>query len=204
MIEFACGTGRVLRMLHDVGYSCIGVDLSPEMSAYAHHSVMLSTEVINADMISTPFKAGGFAASLNVLSSISCLDGMKAINVHLRDASRILSSHGIYVIDFLLGVPRKRREHWQIQRGQDRYEVSWEITGISQRRDKFVEEIEVRSGVNVLQSKAQTTIIPAKDFRAAVSKAGFKVEAWFRPFRARPLHNQPTGGRVIAVLRKMT
>jgi methyltransferase family protein len=190
-------------MLSGAGYSCFGIDLSPEMSSYANHSPsLLSIAVITADMMFAPFKTGSFAAAINTLSSISCLDGMKSVNAHLRVASRVLCGHGLYLIDFLLGVPRKRHERWQIMRGRDRYDVAWDIVDISRRGDKFLEKIEVRYGSEVFRSRSQTTIIQARDFGAAVSEAGFHVESWFRPFRQRPLKVPPARGRVIAVLRK--
>jgi ubiquinone/menaquinone biosynthesis C-methylase UbiE len=203
VIEFASGTGRILKMLSGAGYSCFGIDLSPEMSSYAHHALSpLSSEVITADMLSAPFKTKSFAAAFNALSSISCLDGIDSVKTHLREASRVLSNRGIYIIDFLLGVPRKSHEQWEIERGQDRYEVRWEVVRVDRSSDKFVEEIEVRKGSNVFQSRSQTTILRRRDFESAASEAGFDVERWLRPFRERPLHDRPTRGRVIAVLKK--
>lgn len=182
----------------------MGIDLSREMSTYAHQHSSLSTEVITADMVSPPFKTGSFASAINTLSSISCLDGMTSIATHLREACGLLSSHGVYVIDFLIGVPAKRREKWQIERGQVRCEVRWEIVNINRRSEKFLERISVRTGSRVLQSTSQTTVIRGEEFCSAASKAGFDVESWFRPFRMKPLDNRPTRGRVIVVLRKKT
>ncbi len=203
VIEFACGTGRILRMLSEAGFGCFGIDLSLEMSHYAHRkNSPKTTEIVTADMTSAPFKTRSFAAAINTLSSISCLPSLNAVASHLREASRILSSHGVCVIDFLLGKPVRKKEHWRIVRENERYEVFWEVGSISRRRDKFAEKIEVKTGSRVLLSASETTIIGRRDFYLAVSKAGFEVEHWFRPFRKSPLDNVPVRGRMIAVLRK--
>ncbi len=204
VVEFGCGTGRILRILARLGYPSVGLDLSPTMSHYAYRkgpSTIL--DIVTGDMKFLPFHTGAFTAALCTLSSINYLDSITALERHLKDASRVLSRRGVYVIDFLLGVPVRKNEEWRIRRNRRPYKVRWSIEPATGRPGKFLERVSVFSGPRpILRSRSFTSVIPRGRFTEAVQRAGFAVEAWFQPFLEDPLDEPPLRGRTIVVLRK--
>ncbi len=108
LVEFACGTGRVLRMLSRRESFLVGLDISPAMVSFAQRKSTGNRDgFIVADMVSVPAKPESFDAALCTLSSINYLSSITSVEEHLREASRILTDDGIYIIDFLLGIPVK-------------------------------------------------------------------------------------------------
>lgn len=203
IVEFGCGTGRILRILSVLGFRCFGIDVSPSMSRYAYgRGSRGSIDIVVAEMTRVPARAETFAAAICTLSTINYLP-VKDFSLHLREVNRVLVQHGVYIIDFLLGVPRKKRESWEIDRNGKGYRVSWGVKKASPRADRFEERIDIRSGSALLVwSKGFTSVIRRKALNVAVRGAGFKVKSWFKPFTERPLDSPPTTGRVVTVLEK--
>ncbi len=207
IVEFGSGTGRILRMLSQLGFLCFGVDVSPEMSNYApQKGPKERVDVVVADMVRVPAKSGSFSGAICTLSSINYL-AKKDIVLHLKEAKRVLVKGGAYVIGFAMspevGTPVKKEEEWDIVHHGTRYRIHWDIRPKNGRSGKFLERITVKSGSSrVLSSESETTIRRRAEFEAAVEDAGLRIEHWFKPFVAKPLAKAPAEGRVIAVLSK--
>ncbi len=204
IVEFGCGTGRILRMLCKLGFSCFGVDISPRMSRYEYQRGPRNlVDVIVADMIRVPARPETFAAAICTLSSINYLS-KKGVVSHLKEVNRVLIKGGVYIIDFLLGTPNQKEEKWDITKKGIRYNIEWSIKRAGRGLGKFRENIDIRSGTTpVLQSMSTTTILQRAEFHAAVREAGLHVKHWFKPFVPKPLPHPPRRGRIIAVLEKM-
>ncbi len=207
IVEFGIGTGRILRMLSQIGFFCFGVDVSREMSKYAHRKgASEKVDVVVGDMVRVPAKSGSFPGAICTLSSINYL-GKKDLVLHLNEAQRVLAKGGVYVIDFAMspevGTPVKKGEKWNIVHHGTRYRIHWDIRPKSGSSGKFLERITVKSGSSrVLSSESETTIRRRTEFEAAVENAGFRIDHWFKPFVLKPLGKAPAEGRVIAVLSK--
>ncbi len=206
IVEFGSGTGRILRMLSQLGFLCFGVDVSPEMSNYAHKKRATGkVDVVVADMVRVPAKSGSFSSAICTLSSINYL-AKRDLVLHLKEAKRVLAKGGVYAIDFYarpIGTPVKKEEEWDIIHHGTRYRVHWDIRPKSENSGRFLERITVKSGSSsVLSSESETTIRRRAEFEAAVENAGLRIERWFKPFVSKPLRKAPPEGRVIAVLSK--
>lgn len=204
VVEFGCGTGRILRILCKLGFSCVGVDLSPRMSHYAYRRGPRNlVDVVVADMARVPARPETFAAAICTLSSINYLS-KTSVRSHLKEVNRVLVRGGVYIIDFLLGTPDEKEERWDITKEGVRYSTEWNIERVGRDRGNFRENIDIRSGTTLLlRSKSTTTILQRAEFHAAVREAGLKVKHWFKPFVPNPLPNPPRSGRIIAVLEKV-
>lgn len=203
IVEFGCGTGRILRMLSALGFSCFGVDISSGMARFAHEkSRHEPIDVAVADMAQVPARNESVAGAISTLSTISYLSE-EGLSLHLEEADRVLSERGIYIIDLLLGVPNKTREDWKITRNRRHYKVRWSIRKTGGMGNRFREIIEVRSGPSlVVRSKAFTTVIRRKDFTSVIKRAGFHAKYWFKPFVKNALDRPPVRGRIVVVIEK--
>ncbi len=204
LIEFACGTGRILRVLSNLGCFIVGLDVSPSMASFARKKTPSDrTDFAVADMASVPAKPGSFAAALCTLSSINYLSSITSVEEHLREASRILTSDGTCIIDFLLGIPVKTREEWETVHSEARYRVRWSIQADSRRPDELREDISISSnGRPLVRNTSSIAIIRRAAFHSAAERAGFRLERWFKPFSKTGLRRKPSDGRVVVVLTK--
>ncbi len=206
IVEFGSGTGRILRMLSQLGFLGFGVDVSREMSNYAHKKrATRKVDVVVADMVRVPAKSGSFSGAICTLSSINYL-AKRDLVLHLKETKRVLAKSGVYLIDFAMspevGTPVKKREEWDIVHHGTRYRIHWDIRPKNGRSRRFVERITVKSGSSrILLSESETTIHRRAEFEAAVENAGLHIEHWFKPFVSKPLRKAPAEGRVIAVCR---
>ncbi len=201
LIEFACGTGRILRMLSRRESFLVGLDISPAMVSFAKRkSTGNRVGFIVADMVSVPAKTGSFDAALCTLSSINYLRPMSSLAQHLREARRVLTKDGPYIIDFVLEVPKETKEEWETISDGAHYAVRWSIRPASGRSGGFLEEISISiDGKMALRNTSTTSRIGRDDFKAAATAAGFRIEGWFKPFPKIPVR-EPLEGRVITIL----
>ncbi|HEU4430758.1 MAG TPA: class I SAM-dependent methyltransferase, partial [Myxococcota bacterium] len=124
LLEVACGTARVALLLARRGWSMSGLDLRPEMLAFAEQRARaqgIALGTIRADM--TRFDAGGdFAAAINPMSSFRLLDSDAAALAHLRCVAAALRPSGIYALDLTLArtadePPITTSEAWEMSEG---------------------------------------------------------------------------------------
>lgn len=181
----------------------VGLDISPTMVSFARRkSTSNGVDFIVADMVRVPARPESFDAALCTLSSINYLRPMISLAQHLIEASRVLTRHGIYIIDFVLGVPKETEEEWETISDGAVYAVRWSIRPISGESGGFLEEISVSiDGKMALRNTSMTSLIGKDDFRKAATEAGFHIEHWFKPFSKAPI-KQPPEGRVISILSK--
>jgi demethylmenaquinone methyltransferase/2-methoxy-6-polyprenyl-1,4-benzoquinol methylase len=86
VLDLACGTGDLCRILSDRGHSVVGLDFSEGMLRAAH----TTTPLVRADALQLPFAPGSFDA-------ITCGFGLRnftAIAPVLRECARVLRPRG--------------------------------------------------------------------------------------------------------------
>ncbi len=101
VLEVACGTGLVARLLAARGWSVAGLDVRPAMLAFAEEraaALGIHLDVMCGDM--TNFAAESeFAAAYNPLSSFRLLQSDAAAVAHLERMAGALLPGGVYVLD---------------------------------------------------------------------------------------------------------
>lgn len=176
IIDIACGQGFFSKMYADAGATVLGVDIAPELIAYAkkYESKNLSFAVAPAEALA-PVPNGSFDAALIVLA----LQNIKDMPQALKEASRTLVKGGALVI--VLNHPCFRilkASAW----GYD------ESAGVQYRRiDKygmpFSIKVDMTPGKKAPSEKIHTMSFhrPLQDYFKALSGAGFSViglEEW--------------------------
>lgn len=210
LLEVACGTGQVARLLAGRGWRVTGLDLRPGMLAFLRDRAAedrTRVETLCADM--TSFGADvKFAAAYNPMSSFRLLPTDAAAQAHLLRTSAALRPGGIYVLDLdFLARPDEPAvttdEAWEMTRGD-----------VTVRADDAA--VHVRDGevdqVLAWGREAHLRGYTAAEFAALVgATARFRIESW-HPETSRatgvsefPVDDPRSGppvGRSMVVLRR--
>ncbi len=121
LLEPACGTGRLLKAMHDRGYACTGFDLEPGMVAYAHRNAP-DARVFQAamqDFTLPQALRGQLDGAFNLVSTFKYLPPDPDAATHLRLVADALKPGGVYALGLHLseyGETAKNRERWVAQR----------------------------------------------------------------------------------------
>jgi ubiquinone/menaquinone biosynthesis C-methylase UbiE len=176
IVDIACGQGFFSKMYADAGATVLGVDIAPELIAYAkkYESKNLSFAVAPAEALA-PAPSNSFDGALIVLA----LQNIKDMPQALKEASRTLVKGGTLVV--VLNHPCFRilkASAW----GYD------ESAGVQYRRiDKygmpFSIKVDMTPGKKAEREKIHTMSFhrPLQDYFKALSGAGFSVtglEEW--------------------------
>lgn len=176
IIDIACGQGFFSKMYADAGATVLGVDIAPELIAYAkkYEGKNLSFAVAPAEALA-PVPSNSFDGALIVLALQNIKDMPKA----LKEASRVLVKGGTLVI--VLNHPCFRilkSSAW----GYD------EEAGVQYRRidaygTPFSVQVDMTPGKKAPREKVHTMSFhrPLQDYVKALSSAGFVItglEEW--------------------------
>lgn len=124
VLEVACGTGQVAKLLAQRGWNVTGLDIRPSMVAFVQERAAAEgtrVETLCADM--TTFSSElKFAAAYNPMSSFRLLQSDAAAELHLRRMAAALQPGGVYVLDMsFLSSPEEPTittdESWEMTRG---------------------------------------------------------------------------------------
>lgn len=136
VLEPACGTGRILEALAEVGVEPVGLDLSADMLAVARARVGARAQLVQADM--TDFRldepADGAVCPVNSLAHLTpdqVADHLEAVARNLRGNAHYLVQLDVYGPDD----PEHRGSvSWESERGGVRIAATWEVVEIDEER----------------------------------------------------------------------
>ena len=97
ILEAACGTGSLLKLLQDDFPATIGIDKSLDMLKLAGKKSFLP--LVQGDVRNLPFPSHLFDAALTVHDSINYLRTENDLSLHFHEISRVLKPGGIYIFD---------------------------------------------------------------------------------------------------------
>jgi len=124
LLEVACGTGQVGRVLAQRGWKLTGLDNREPMLAFLRgqaRELGLSMRTLCADMVD--FKCDGrFGAAFNPLSSLLLLRSDASAEAHFATMAAVLRTGGVYVLDLGFGAAvrpevQTTSEIWEESRG---------------------------------------------------------------------------------------
>jgi SAM-dependent methyltransferase len=129
-LELGCGTGRLLRALQRTVPDLVGLDLSPEMVAYARARV--AVPVMMADM--SDFSCGrSFDLLYTSANTIRCVLETAAIRRMWGCIAAHLAPGGVFIADLELGFAAEAQKvsrpvHWMLSRAETLVHVTWCVT----------------------------------------------------------------------------
>ena len=107
ILEAGCGTGRVLKGLHNEGYRIIGFDY--DIGALRIMNKVNQYSLFLGDIMNMPLKKETFDTVL-CFGVVTCIEEIEAINKSLKEINFVLKSDGILIIS-LLNYNLSRRLH---------------------------------------------------------------------------------------------
>ncbi|MDR2438930.1 MAG: class I SAM-dependent methyltransferase [Planctomycetaceae bacterium] len=152
IFEPACGTGRLLWRLAQLGHNIVGLDLNPHTVAFCNKRLKrhgLPESAILGDM--THFSLNdlqqkkSFDLVFNFVSSFLHLTSETAAISHLHAAADVLKPNGIYLLGLHL-LPRGNavcsQEHWAVRHGS--LSLQSQLRRLSFNRQQRIETVEFR------------------------------------------------------------
>jgi SAM-dependent methyltransferase len=204
VLEVACGTAQVARLLAARGWRVTGFDLRPAMVAFARER---GVDAVCADMTAFATDAP-FAAAYNPLSSFRLLHRDAEVDAHLARMAAALRPGAIYVLDLDLlgsaGDPAVTTDE------------SWEMTqgGVTVRAENdavYVSDAGIERRL-AWGPEAHLRGYTATALAACVRATGsFEIDGWHpeasratgtSAFALEPCSSPPERGRSMLVLRR--
>jgi len=182
VLDLCCGQGRHSRTLHSLGYSVVGIDLSPAAIEYASKLALDGQrfEVQDMRLFSLPEK---FDAVFNLFTSFGYFDSNEENMRVLHRIAGHLKQNGTLVIDYLNAQPLLSHED---------QEASLVVDHVSFKTFKFIEgnsivkHITVTDGEHVHRFSERVQLLTLDQFSTMLQAAGFEITHVFGDYRLAP------------------
>ena len=182
VLDLCCGQGRHARTLHSLGYSVVGIDLSP---AAIEHARKLASEgqrfeVQDMRSFALPEK---FDAVFNLFTSFGYFDSNEENMRVLHRIAGHLNHNGVLVIDYLNAQPLLSHKD---------QEASHTVDHVTFKTFKFIEgnsivkQITVTDGEHVHRFSERVQLLTLDQFSAMLQAAGFEIRHVFGDYRLAP------------------
>jgi len=216
LLEIACGPGYHARAFAKQGVETFGLDLRPEMIAFAADKAKLD----GVDVHWTAADMRGFSlphpvdAIITMYDSLDCLTDNDDIVDHFRTVAANLTPGGMYL--FELTHPRDCSMHgygshvYSGQQNGTKVEIKWAVN--NPKHDAFTQVAEVETVLRVVENgkeilyrdKARERYLSPQELVALTKLAGgFKLIDCYGDFiPGLRMDNSPASRRMIFVLQK--
>lgn len=181
VLDLACGSGRHSRVLHQLGFSVSGADLSPNSIAEANQFAepnlsffvhdMRNSLPENYDVVMNLFTSFGYFESIS--------DNLKA----LQCVHSALNTDGILVIDFMNAekIARELLPRQEIKKCDVVFNIKREV--VNQRIVKTI-AFQAEGESHFFQEKVQALTL--NDFETLFQEAGFELSHIFGNYQLEP------------------
>lgn len=196
VLDLACGAGRHSRVLHQLGYSVTGCDLSANSIEEAKKLAKEGMTFFVHDM--RELLPGKYDAVFNLFTSFGYFDVLSDNARVLDSVFQALENGGTLVIDFMNAekVIRELKLRQEIQRGELLFHIKREVTNA-----RIVKTIafEAEGKSFFYQEKVQALVLA--DFQQLLAHAGFEILQTLGSYNLEPFDVQQSD-RLILICRK--
>lgn len=203
LLEFGCGTGRLLAPIARTGVPVTGVDLSAEMLQIARRRIrrvpkVARPAIVRGDIRSLPFRSRSFGVVLAPYGMLQSLVEDEDLDAALTEAARLLRPGGLLGIDLVPDLPRWAEYGPRVSlSGQRRNGARITLTE-SVRQDRrrgltiFDESYVERRGRATRTHTFTLTFrtLSVNDTRRRIEAAGFHIEAALGDYKGGPWHEE--------------
>jgi SAM-dependent methyltransferase len=189
VLDVACGSGRHTIALTALGFDVVGLDISANLLNIAKKRGACA--LVRGDMRFLPFKAGAFAAVVNMDNSFGYLPTEKDDAQSLAEVKRVLKAGGLFVLDLF------NREKLNIKyRGKDVSPKLYDYPSFTLHQartvsidggwlcDHWIVKRRVDGEVRVFDHKVR--LYTHRQLEDMLSKTGFNVLAIFGGYEQQP------------------
>lgn len=195
VLEPGCGTGRMLEALVRRGVAATGIDVSPEMVAYARErladrSDLATVELADMTDFALERRFDGAFCPVNTVAYLTPAE----MSRHLTAMSRHLQPSARYLVQLDLRAPDedpRGSATWRMSRGDTELEVTWSVDehDPATRYERHRSTIEVRAGEragDVVEEIHDMTAWTPHEWRATIAASPFELAAVHRGEGGRP------------------
>lgn len=216
-LEIACGPGYHSRQLARRGVRAVGLDLMPEMVAFARDKA--AAEGISADWLAADMRSFTLSQPVQMayclFDALDCLTLDEDILGHFRAVAASLQPGGLYLVDFAhpreIGLGNYADCRYSGERDGIRVDIRW---GVNHPRYDIVTwlahaeieiEIDDHGHKTTLRDSATERLFLPNDLRLLAKMSGvLEPVAWFGDYNVeQPLDYSPNASRAIVVYRKI-
>lgn len=104
VLDLCCGAGRHLGVLRQAGIRAVGADLSADLIRAAR-AANPASPLLRADMATLPFRAGAFAAVIQMFTAFGYFESDAENQQVLTEVARVLAPSGVYALDLMNRTP---------------------------------------------------------------------------------------------------
>jgi SAM-dependent methyltransferase len=168
-LDLGCGTGFHIPVLHELGWTVTGVDISSDQLRIAHERAAGIAELLQADVTELPFANGSFELVLSAFTHTDVGDFAAAVD----EAARVLTRDGRFV--YLGPHPCFVGPHSRFI----------EAKGVPELHSGYAETGRYTEGVGLsptgLRARVGAVHLPLGDLLQAFLGAGLRIEAFEEP-----------------------
>lgn len=189
VLEPACGSGRLLIDLADMGFEVTGYDLSNEMVAYSTQRLEESgakdrVTVLKGDMITADFEEQ-FDLAFNAINSLRYIMMDEDYVRHFRNTAASLRPGGVYLVHLSMAQKQWKGKDdcsWETDVDGIRGKVKWGCTGVDLKAGVSHEYFEIDADDNgmhvAFRDDHDCRLLTYDDFKRLVNESGrLKLEA---------------------------
>jgi SAM-dependent methyltransferase len=212
MLDLGCGPAPHVRELSQRGYYYIGLDLSPEMIAYAKHRAQeakISAKFEVADMTNFVLRDPVDLAMIH-LGSLQISSTTELIS-HFDSVSRALKPGGIFFLDWCIEFnPREEsQEAWEMERGKIKVQTTFKTILVNPAEQLYQETITLdvvdnNEKIVFEEVSVQRCIYPQEFLLFIASRSDFEFIGWWNSWDlTQPLEESKQITRPIILLKRI-
>lgn len=185
-LEPACGSGRHLSFLAELGFQVTGYDLNERALAFARRRLQGTSAKLERAAMEAFLARNAFDAAFCLIGTFRHLATDASALKHLRLTARALRPGGVYVVGLDLadyGQAQPDEEGWEVKhRGRRLKHLLMTLPpDRRRRREKVVNfvTIETRRGDRVLQDEYDLRSYDVVQWKALIAKSAFRLVATY-------------------------
>jgi SAM-dependent methyltransferase len=175
VLDLGCGQGRHSRTLRSLGYTVVGIDLSPSSIAKANELASEGERFEVQDM-RTFAVTERFDAVFNLFTSFGYFDDHDDNLRVLTQIAAHLHPSGTLVLDYLNAFPLLTQDEQEATRRVDQVVFH---THKKREGDSIVKYIEVHDGDETFHFRERVQLITLNQFQSILTAAGFTITEVF-------------------------
>lgn len=195
-LDLACGAGRHAYVMHELGLSVSGADLSENSIALAKEHAPEGLEFFVHDM-RDPLNEQ-YEVIMNLFTSFGYFDSLSDNAKALASIYNALNPDGLLIIDFFNAdkVVREMKRRQELRKGDILFHIKKDVVN-----GRIVKSIAFEAEGNSYFFQEKVQALDLIDFQQLLGDAGFRIEQTYGNYLLDPF-NQESSDRLILICRK--